>query len=350
MNAIFYAASQDVLPCHELLCWWWPNTATIIEPICWEVLEQFPCTLRYMYLAQLMEDDPVEGERLLRQGVALLRAEAATAAADVAASAKFGNSEAAAESQAMQIRLCSALCSLGEQQMFIADDPLPETVAEAVAVLLSEAQAANPLSPEPGQALASLRYEQGRPDEALSALRQSMSRWFRLEDNEEEEAGTTGRDEDGGEDSRGGSAGPTAMDTDAAGSSGRTSGLGGNCSNRAIGRAGGAGGRGGEARMDDEEDRVDDDSSSSSRDDGEEDDERGDMEESEEEDEQDGPSLEFRFECAKLLLELDETSVVAVQVCGLAGSSSLCGNSCCANVGLRDRACTSPDCHIQTLL
>ena len=126
--------------------------------------------------------------------------------------------------------LCSALCSLAEMVMEQAEslDPGSE-VCEEVEALLRRATATCSSSPEPGQALASLRYEQGRPEEALGLLRGSMKLWFK-EDAEEGEEG-------------------------------------------------------GEEAMEDEED------------------EGGVL-----------PSYEFRFECAKLLLELDDHTDTAVAV------------------------------------
>jgi kinesin family protein 5 len=59
--------------------------------------------------------------------------------------------------------------------------------------LLQQARSADPSSPEPLQALASLRYEQGNSEEALQLLKQSMKLWFRQqsssdgEDDEDEE-------------------------------------------------------------------------------------------------------------------------------------------------------------------
>lgn len=54
---------------------------------------------------------------------------------------------------------------------------------------LSEARGLSPGSPEPLQGLASLRQQQGKDEEALQLVRQSMALWFKPapEDSEEEE-------------------------------------------------------------------------------------------------------------------------------------------------------------------
>jgi kinesin family protein 5 len=59
-------------------------------------------------------------------------------------------------------------------------------VSSSVEALLQQARSVDPHSPEPLQALASLRYEQGSSEEALALLRQSMGLWFKAQGSEEE--------------------------------------------------------------------------------------------------------------------------------------------------------------------
>eukprot|EP00955_Chlamydomonas_euryale_P081200 363544-Chlamydomonas_euryale.AAC.2 len=124
-----------------------------------------------------------------------------------------------------------------------------DVVAEEVEALLRRAASTCPDSPEPGQAMCSLRYEQGRPEEALAQLTDSMKKWFRPakgvqdddDDDEDKDEGGTGE-------------------------------MGADC----AGPSGGGGDAADEAAIQ--------------------------------------PSYEFRFECAKLLLELSDTTEVAIQV------------------------------------
>jgi len=64
---------------------------------------------------------------------------------------------------------------------------------------LNEARGLAPSSPEPLQALASLRQQQGKDEEALQVLRQSMALWFKPSPEEpEEEEGEEGKQAAGG--------------------------------------------------------------------------------------------------------------------------------------------------------
>lgn len=66
---------------------------------------------------------------------------------------------------------------------------------------LNEARGLAPTSPEPLQALASLRQQQGKDEEALQVLKQSMAMWFKPaseEEESEEEEGVEGKKAAGG--------------------------------------------------------------------------------------------------------------------------------------------------------
>lgn len=133
------------------------------------------------------------------------------------------------------------------------DEVAAKAMLEESEALLGEAQNLWPESPEPKQALCSLRKNQGKEDEALVLLRESMALWFKPVENDSED------DQD--------AAAPALV--------------------RIPSKLEG-----------DDEDNEDDESE------GYEMDLQG----------MDLPSFEFRFETAKLLLELDETTDAAVQV------------------------------------
>ncbi|KAG2484624.1 hypothetical protein HYH03_016578 [Edaphochlamys debaryana] len=233
---------------------------------------------KYLYLGQLLES-PEDALAATRKGVSVLQA---THAAAQAAASK--------EAPLLSKALAAAMCSLCEMLMGLAaarDQEERErqaeasgqgagacggagpsgggaglaAVAEEVEHMLSLASTADPNSPEPGQALASLRYEQGRPAEALEALKRSMALWYTPSAKEGEE-----EDEEGE----------------------------------------GAGGSGRGKKADGDDDEAMEDASGSGS---------GDGSESGSEDEDDGsPSYEFRIESAKLLLELEDTTSTAIDV------------------------------------
>lgn len=109
-----------------------------------------------MYLGQLL-DDGVAAATCTRQGLAIIEFQAAHGDADA------------------EDRMCGACCALVEQLLATADDV--EDVAVECDSLLRRANEADPSSAEPLQVMASLRSQQGRSEEALEALRQSIAQW-----------------------------------------------------------------------------------------------------------------------------------------------------------------------------
>mgnify|MGYP002846927738 CR=1 FL=1 len=128
---------------------------------------------KFMYLGQLL-DDGEAAATCTRRGLALIEYQAA-----------HGDEDASE-------RMCGACCALAEQLMGVADDI--DDVAEECDQLLRRAAEADCASAEPLQVLASLRVLQGRSDEALEALRQSMAIWRR------DRKGTAGGDDDQADD------------------------------------------------------------------------------------------------------------------------------------------------------
>ncbi len=62
-------------------------------------------------------------------------------------------------------------------------------MAAEVESLLGEARQLSPASPEPLQSLASLRQQQGKDEEALALLRQSLALWFKPAPEESDSEG-----------------------------------------------------------------------------------------------------------------------------------------------------------------
>jgi kinesin family protein 5 len=301
---------------------------------------------KYLYLAQLLPGGSDDAFAAAQKGVALLQA-----AVDALPAANSGGArrrKAAQdeddamdhdqedndaeddedEAEELRAQLSSALCALSEIVCERADLATaaaaaggggkkkasapasaalpPEAAAEAES-LLQRAQALAPESPEPLQALAALRYHrQGRADEALALLRRSLALWMpggggggqgggaaagaagAAEKAEEPQAAAAGDDDDDDL--------ARLMRATAARQKPRTL-------SEAGTDAGDAKGGGGSADMGDDE--ADDDDGEWVT--------EGD-EDQEDEPTQNLPPYELRFEAAKLLLELDETTDAAVAV------------------------------------
>ncbi|KAK9915673.1 hypothetical protein WJX75_002503 [Coccomyxa subellipsoidea] len=118
---------------------------------------------KYMYVGQLLDGE--EALAALQKGVSVLQA--------TIDSQDFDEGEEDAEE--LHARLSSALCCVAETLMGQAGEV--SEVAEECEALLLRAAEADASSPEPMQAMASLRVEQGRPEEALHCLRQSIGTW-----------------------------------------------------------------------------------------------------------------------------------------------------------------------------
>lgn len=142
------------------------------------------------------EDCPVEAEDAMRRGISILRRDLSLLPGQGEDTSDTGEKESA-EIERLQENLSSALCSLAELLMGMIHDALDEAddeesvLSSSQAVeceqLLTEARQLWPSSPEPLQALCSLRVMQGREEEALQLLHQSLALWHVIVPPEEPE-------------------------------------------------------------------------------------------------------------------------------------------------------------------
>ncbi|KAK9827266.1 hypothetical protein WJX81_005908 [Elliptochloris bilobata] len=143
---------------------------------------------KYMYLGQLLHGN--EALASLQKGVQLLQA-----AADAEGSGEGG------DGGGPRTQLAGALCALAEMHLAqVGDAAAAEGECEA---LLERARRAAPSNPEPLQVLASLRVEQGRPEEALAALPREMGGSGGQMGEGEDESREDAADEADGDDSDG---------------------------------------------------------------------------------------------------------------------------------------------------
>ena len=246
------------------------------------------------YLGQVLdsEDRTTEAEASMRRGIELLRQELSEMGEEETAAAAAGDTnvdddddDSAAAEEMVETRehlregLSSALCSLAELLMGAAAEAAAaaaegdlDSAAAALTSspaldeceqLLGEARELWPRSPEPLQALCSLRRLQSREDDALGMLRQSLALWYKPN------SGSSSSSEDGDDDDEGviekKEVKPEKQKNTAA------------------------------AAIDMEQQDVDE-------------------EEEDDDDNRSIPSYEFRFEAAKLLIEWEETRATAADV------------------------------------
>eukprot|EP01023_Acetabularia_acetabulum_P012665 TRINITY_DN1593_c0_g2_i1.p2 TRINITY_DN1593_c0_g2~~TRINITY_DN1593_c0_g2_i1.p2 ORF type:complete len:365 (+),score=89.46 TRINITY_DN1593_c0_g2_i1:162-1256(+) len=126
---------------------------------------------KYMYLGQLLEGE--SGILHLRKGIQLIKEQLPVA-------------RQLEEQNMLKSAYCCGLCALSEQLMQLAgdlvrggDQSINAAVIQECDALLREARNVDNDSPEPIQALASLRYEQGLAEEAMALLKESMGKWFK---------------------------------------------------------------------------------------------------------------------------------------------------------------------------
>lgn len=243
---------------------------------------------KFMYLGQLLEG--AEAEQCVRKGITILREHVQQQGKEPAAEA--GSEEAAEQAaikQHLDSTLASCLCSLVEVLMNKgqASEQGISSVEAECEQLLGEARSLVPSSPEPLQALASLRQQQGKEEEALALLRQSLALWFKPLPEDSDEEGEEGEGEKKKE-AEGGAA--------------------------AEAEAAAAGGKAGKAAKGSKEEEAEEEELGSQDTEGSEEDEDEEMEWDSDDEGQLMPSYEFRFEAAKLLLELDESVETASQV------------------------------------
>jgi kinesin family protein 5 len=236
---------------------------------------------KYMYLGQVLGG--AAGVAALRRGVALLekKADAAgAAAAAAAAAAKGGEGAAAAAATEASAALAAGLCATAEAVLATAG---PDAGGAEVEALFGRAAQLDPSSPEPWQGLASLRVEQGRPGEARAALANATSKWL---PNLRAMMAALRVDSDGDEEGEEGEDPAAAAQRVAAAVA----------EIEARGGAGGGGGEPGPSSTADVEDGDDDGAAPPY-------------------DPAPLPPFEVRFEAAKLLLELEDSTADAVVVC-----------------------------------
>lgn len=118
---------------------------------------------KYMYLGQVLGGEA--GLAALRRGVALLEADAAGAQTG-------GDAGDAADAAAA---LAAGLCATAEAVLATAG---PDEGGSEVEALFARAAALDPASPEPWAGLASLRVEQGRAEEGRASLARATGGWL----------------------------------------------------------------------------------------------------------------------------------------------------------------------------